>query len=394
MEPRPEFFVIACLAIFFAMTACQSFAQTPTAPAKKQFRVWAFSDAHVGSDLKQRESLADALKQSEGANGFEWDIALNLGDNSGAQGLPSDHEGQEVVKQLSVLTKHRREQIYDLSGNHDRGAPKDPDGEWFQKWLDPMGKNTKFSKVENGKRPFVVEGTWERYSFRAGNLLFLMMSDVNEPTQKIGRGELGGNPGGVVRGETFEWWKKTVQENPEAIIVSAHHYMLKDTTTASGAWEGMIKTADGKWKSGYHGYKEKGTPEGASYIYWVNSEPNAQAFEKILAGKANVDAPAGSGLIALWLGGHTHPKNPDDMHGGKSLIATKWGVNFANISALTAHHHNAGFEATPMSRLFTFTDGSDEVRVQCYLHTTDYAPIGWYAKAERTLKLPRAFKAP
>ena len=29
-----------------------------------------------------------------------------------------------------------------------------------------------------------------------------------------------------------------------------------------------------------------------------------------------------------------------------------------------------------MSRLLTFEDGSDEVRVQCYLHTSQYAPQG------------------
>ena len=36
-----------------------------------------------------------------------------------------------------------------------------------------------------------------------------------------------------------------------------------------------------------------------------------------------------------------------------------------------------------MSRLFTFTEGSDQVRVQCYLHTSQYRPQGWYEKAER-----------
>jgi hypothetical protein len=29
-----------------------------------------------------------------------------------------------------------------------------------------------------------------------------------------------------------------------------------------------------------------------------------------------------------------------------------------------------------MSRLLTFTEGSDEVQVQCYLHTSIYAPQG------------------
>ena len=66
-----------------------------------------------------------------------------------------------------------------------------------------------------------------------------MMSDINEPTQKVGRGTLGGNPGGVVSGETFRWWKRMVEANRSSVIISAHHYVLKDTTVASGEWEGM-----------------------------------------------------------------------------------------------------------------------------------------------------------
>jgi hypothetical protein len=44
-----------------------------------------------------------------------------------------------------------------------------------------------------------------------------------------------------------------------------------------------------------------------------------------------------------------------------------------------------------MSRLLTFTDKSDEVRVQCYLHTSQHAPQGWYPKVERTLRLTKPF---
>jgi hypothetical protein len=113
-----------------------------------------------------------------------------------------------VVRQFDALKQHRREDI------------------------------PAFSHVDAKRRPFDIEGTWERYSFRIGNLLFLMMSDVNEPTQKLGRGPLGGNPGGVVRGETFRWWKRQVEQNPSSIIITAHHYVLKNTTVASGEWEG------------------------------------------------------------------------------------------------------------------------------------------------------------
>lgn len=351
------------------------------------FRVWAFGDAHVGTDLRvgKRESLADALRASEeggkeGGPPFEWDLGLEIGDNSGGQSVPEDDEGREVVRQYSVLGKHRREQIYDICGNHDRSHLSQPEAWWFRKWVDPMGENTGFSGVDPKRRPWPIEGTWERYSFRVGNLLFLMMSDINEPSQKLGRGDLGGNPGGVVREETFAWWKRSVEANPGSIIVSVHHYVLKDTTVASGEWEGMKKGADGKWKGAYHGYFEQGSPKGASYLYLVGGRPDAQAFEGYLA-----EHP---GAVALWLGGHTHT-HPDDTHGGKSHLETKWGVHFLNVACLTRYH---GGRSVPKSRLLTFREGSDEVRVQCYMHTGDFLPQGWYDQAQRTLKLPRAFR--
>src|SRR4249919_168364 len=130
----------------------------------KKFRVWVFADAHVGSDKKHgRESLAEAIRQSESATGFDWDIALDLGDMSGEQGTPKDPEGEEIVRQFSILKQHRREDVYDLSGNHDRSGVDEPQAWWWRKWIDPTGEHTKFSHVDATKRPFPIEGTWERY---------------------------------------------------------------------------------------------------------------------------------------------------------------------------------------------------------------------------------------
>jgi hypothetical protein len=218
-------FSISIIIAFFVLAGAR-------AQAPRTFRVWVFADAHVGTDNKQnRESLAKAIRQSESASGFDWDIALDLGDMSGEQGTPKDPEGQEIVRQFGALAKHRREQIYDLSGNHDRSGLDEPQAWWWRKWVDPTGEHSEFSQVDAAKRPFPIDGTWERYSFRVGNLLFLMMSDINELTQKVGRGTLGGNPGGVVSGETFRWWKRMVDDNPSSVIITAHHYVLKDTTT-------------------------------------------------------------------------------------------------------------------------------------------------------------------
>ncbi len=354
---------------------------------QRQFRLWACGDSHVGTDLRQkRESLADAIRQSEfggeqGGPPFDWDIALHVGDLSGNQGSPNDEEGQEVVRQFGAAKKHRREDFYNLAGNHDASGPGEPTQWWFRKWVDPNGENTKYSRVDADRRPYPVTGTWERYSFRVGNLLFLVMSDRNDGGPPVGRAERGGYPAGAVTAETFDWWKNSINENADSVILTAHHQMLKETTVASGPWEGFRKKEDGTYVSHYHGYFPTGGPQGASYLYWLDDQPDAQAFEKHMAKHPNA--------IDIWFGGHTHT-NPDDHKGGRTHIEQKWGVNFINCAALSRYH--ARKTTLPMSRLLTFTEGSDQVRVQCYLHTSQHAPQGWYAKAERTIKVSRPFQ--
>ena len=357
------------------------------ADGPRQFRLWVMGDAHVGTDLAHgRESLADAIRQSEGGGQgvapFEWDIAINVGDFSGNQAPPDDQEGRELVRQFGALTKHRREDIFDIAGNHDANRAGEPRMAWFRKWVDPLGENTAFSGVESKRRRYPVTGTWERYEFRVGNILFLMMSDRNDLPPPAGRGKRGGYPAGAVTGATVAWWQQRVAENRNMLIISAHHHMLRETTVGSGDFEGGTLKPDGKYVGRYHGFqKDMGTPEGSSYLYYVDDKPKALAFEKYLA--------AHPGAIEVWLGGHTHT-NPDDHFNGRAHIERKWDVNFVNCCALTRWH---GAERShPMSRLFTFVDGSNEVRVQCYLHDNSYTAQGWYARAERTIKLGRPFQ--
>ncbi len=379
---RREFHQTVALGVTTGLASATRPATSDTSP--RQFRLWATSDAHVGTDRKRdRESLAEAIRQSEGFGpgpGFDWDMAVHLGDFSGNQGAPKDEEGAEVVRQFGALQKHTREQFYCLAGNHDATFKDEATQWWFRKWIDPTGEHTAHSMVDPAKRPYPVTGTWERYSFKVGNLLFAMMSDRNDVGPPVGRGDRGGYPAGAVISETFAWWKKLVEENHDRVIISAHHHMLKETTVASGEWEGFEKDEDGNWKSHYHGYYPQGGPKGASYLYWLDDQPDAQAFEGYLA--------AHPGAIDLWLGGHTHTE-PEDRKGGRSHIERKWDVNFANVSALSRHH--AHKTTLPMSRLFTFTEGSNEVKVQCYLHSDQLQPVGWYEPAERVIKLGKAF---
>lgn len=381
MKNRREFLTTT------AAAAAGSLTPSNAAESAKPFHLWACGDSHVGTDIKKgRESLAKAIRQSEfgdeklKAPPFDWDIAVHVGDLAGGQGAPDDKEGREVVKQYGELKKHRREDIYDLAGNHDASGPDEETQWWFKKWVDPMGENTATSGVDPTKRRYPVTGTWERYSFRVGNLLFLIMSDRNDGGPPRGRAKNGGYPSGAVTSETFEWWKQQVESNRDSIIICAHHHMLRETTVASGPWEGYKKNGD-NWVSHYHGYFPDGGPQGASYLYWLDDKPDASAFESYLS-----EHP---GAVDLWLGGHTHT-NPDDTHGGRSHIETKWGVNFINCAALSRYH--AGKTTLPMSRLLSFTPQSRDLRVQCYLHTEQFAPAGFYAKAERQLELSKPFQ--
>lgn len=150
--------------------------------------------------------------------------------------------------------------------------------------------------------------------------------------------------------------------------------MIKETTVASGDWEGV--------GYGYHGRFDDGAPIGASYLYWIGDKPDSGQIEGYLA--------SNPGAIDIWLGAHTHT-HPDDRRAGRSHIERKWGVTFMNVAALAAYH---GRRNIPMSRALTFVNGSDELNIRCYLHTSQYAPQGWYLPAERTVPLRMPFVAP
>jgi hypothetical protein len=347
----------------------------------EKLRIWASGCAHVWFDkLNGRESLGDAIRQVE--RDFEWDFGVNIGDFSAAFGLPTDEEGEEIVRQFGALTRHPREAIYTICGNHDRNAPYEVEGEWFRRFIDPIGENTEISGVDAARMPFAITGNFERYHFDVGNIRVLMMSDVNEKSQDKGRGELGGHPGGVVSQDTFDWWVDQVESNhQEKILISAHHYLLRETTVATGDWEGMKKNGDGKWTTDYHGYYAEGTPREASYLCWVGDKHCEGQFEKWLENN--------SGKLDFWLGGHTHT-NPDDTHGNKSHIETRYGgTTFVNVAALTRWFVKD--HAMPHSRLFTFENGSDRASIECYMHTDEYRPQGFYEDKKVEILLTKPF---
>ena len=384
---------VVLLAMFFVTMLTETEAEdTP-----QQFLVWATSCSHVPADIRRnRESLALAIRQSEGAikdaPAFDWDIMIDAGDLSAHQFPPGDRDGKELIRQYRTMTQHRREQVYNVPGNHDAPYYDLGPGTWFRKWGDPLGENTRFSGVDAKRRPFPVDGTWESYRFVAGNVLFLMLADRNDAPEPVGRGHSkdarrGGYPAGAVTRATFNWWKQQVLDNQDKIIVTMHHHALRDTTIASGFGEGNPR---------YHG--SSGGADGSSYLYYLieNEDPDdfrfikdAHVFEDFLD---SYYKKHGRGAIDLWIAGHTHVHGPDDVWGDKTISETRWGVGFLQVAALTVHHGGSH----PMSRLLTFTDGESGAKAAVYLHDASFKkhPVGWFEPATTTFPLRHKFQAP
>ncbi len=364
--------------------------------ATREFRVWAASCAHVPADIRRgRESLAKVIRQSEGgiegAPAFDWDIMIDAGDLSAHQTPPGDKDGKELIRQYRAMTKHRREQIYNVPGNHDAPYYDHGPGSWIRKWGDPLGENTELSGVDPKRRPFPVEGTWERYKFQAGNMLFLMLSDRNDAPNPVGRGhsrdgKSGGYPPGAVTRDTFNWWKQQVLENQDKILVTMHHHALRDTTVASGKGEGHPR---------YHG--STGGGEGSSYLYFIIEKDDPENFKYTADAHVFEDfldefhKKHGRGAIDLWIGGHTHVKDPEDNWGDKTISERKWGVGFLQVAALTRHHGGS----IPLSRLLSFADQSDQFTAEVYLHEKwNRNPVGIYRPSTIHWPLRHRFKAP
>lgn len=384
------------IAAVLALLATSQLLAAP--PEGEAFRVWAAGDSHVPSDIRHgRESLAKAIRQSEGrakdAPGFDWDIMVDVGDLSASQFPPTDEDGEILVKQYRALKKHHREDVYNIPGNHD-GVYYDQDpGSWFRKWADPFGKHTEFSEVDSSRRPYAMEGNWQRYKFQAGNILFLMLSDRNSAPAPVGRGHSrerlkGGFPAGAVTRGTFNWWRQQVEENQDKILVTACHHVLRDTTTRSAYGGGR----------GFHG--PSGGVEGSGYLYFIIENEDPDSFEYTVS-KPGSPGPFevfldqfqrehGRPAIDLWIGGHSHSMSPMQIYEGKGLIEQRWGVTFLQASGLTRYHGGGA----PMSRLLTFPDGKEQLQIDLYLHepyAPEEHPVGWYGPASRKIDLRHPF---
>jgi hypothetical protein len=387
---------------------------------QRQFNAWLSTCAHLVGPTGNAKSLLLAVDQSRGkdpkAPAFEWDVLMDVGDWTASQEPPGHEEGIALAKCLDETLGDDRGRFFSVSGNHDGEAKGWTPGEFARKYVNPLGEedHAATSHFRSNQRPADADfrqlinypdTRWDRYLVRTGNVIWIMLGDRNEfdylalargdfsGTFQAGRGSAagmpkGGYPSGSVSLDTFEWWKKVVEDPAFAndILITAHHHMPAFTT---------ITTDDGE-PGNYHGKSGSVGPRGETggQLYWIREynqageEVNQYAQTRPFLNYLK-DHP---GTIAAWLGGHTHIHTPESSINGRGIHVRKYGVTFISVGALTNSHAGG---ANQMSRMITFKENSDEALLSVYIHrSSDGNAKGWVPSAARTFPLGKKFICP
>ena len=339
------------------------------------FVLWALGDPHIQTDLARNgyKSLENALNDSfhggdQGGPPFSWDIAMIPGDYTGLQQCPGDDDGLDIHDQFDGAGADPN-MFYGIIGNHDAGLH---DASFFRKWVDPLGRQTTYSRVDNLTRPYPVEeGEWDHYAYEVGNIRFLMLGDNNFGGGPFGRDctqkPSSGYPAGRYTKKAYDWWEDQLETHSNKILVSMAHHGIFDTTIYTGYGEGVEQRAHGN-----HSWADE---RGSSFVYAIDNwtidgrdETNTYIGERPYGFKKYMETHPGS--LDFWLFGHTHV----DLYPGKSFNGradkeTKHGTHFMNLGALTKEH---GGPETPYSYVFSFYEGHDQARAVPYLHSNDW----------------------
>lgn len=354
--------------------------RTRTSNFASQLNVWVAGCPHIPTDTSVgRSSATTAISDIENKI-VRVDLGLILGDFSGSATATSlagyATQGEDCATQLSSGTKYlTRNKIYTIRGNHDAGAGNN---NWYDRYIDRNGVNTAYSGVTNSLRPYpLIDPHDDYYAIQTGNILWLMLDDINDCDGPCGRdgGGSGGYPSGTTSLEAYNWWVSMIEANPDKIIITCAHHLLKNTTIATGDSEGV----DGS----YHG--SSGQPVGSGRLHNIMIDEGENEYEEDQTRFMDY-LTTNNSASALWLGAHTH-YDVGETYNNRGWINTTNGCTFINVGGLTLHHEPKNSQ----SKILTFTEGSNVLKVTNVLHDTGFANTG-YNGSGTTVTLPMIYK--
>ena len=378
--------------------------------AQTNIKLWALSDVHQGVNVG---NLVQAVTDF---NDFDYDVALNIGDDMGPDNGNSDDTGFEpFIDEFAGLSNgHTINDIYHIMGNSDATVKSAPEGKdfFFKKWCDPFGINTASSGVT--QRPYPITGTYDAYSFEIGNMIIIMISDSNwddPPAGENGQDREdpdGRRAGGALTAEQWNFLKDTVAANQNKIIIVCTHQAIKDTTIGSG-WGEFI---DGHHVGRVPSRSESRDPDTEQYQFqkgYIGFIENNQGSINTSTGDSTITDEIKTWLqsngqfIDLWITGHYHT-HIGETYAGRTRYEQVYNTNFLNIASV---NHTLGWFDYPsggtspqnaqnvQSKSNLISIDGNNLNVKTYIHddpTTAAIPAGFYAPEEINITLKRSFK--
>jgi len=402
-----------CIVLLFGALAGLASAQT-------HFNAWLTSCTHLigpTGNVKILElALAQSRGQAAGSPAFAWDMWVDVGDWTASQHPPTHEDGEHLAAFLDKTLGPQRGLFFTVAGNHDGEAQGWQPGEFALKYINALGASehaatSRFTAAQRPKseqfRPLLnYPGTrWDRYLVRSGNVVWIMLGDRNEYDSlaeargdqsgqfQAGRGNAagmppGGYPSGAVTRDTFEWWRRVVEDPAFAndILVTTHHLLPRNTT---------VTTDDGE-PGNYHGPSGSVGPNGliGGQLYWLREyDESGREIRQFAQTRPFLDYLRDHpGAIAIWIGGHTHVKTPDQQINGRGIHVRKHGVSFLSVGGMTSSHAAGDHQ---MSRLLTFEQGSKEAIISVYSHAQRQNRQGqWNPAVAARIPLGKAFRSP
>ena len=287
-----SFFLPLLVILFFSCTkAVETRSQNPES---RMIRVWALADiqARNGSErISFTESITDVNNSIPGI-----DFAIVAGD------IVNRAESETFNWYLKERNKSYIDKWYEIAGNHDL---KSDEGKMFSE---------RIRKEMN-------------YTVEHGNLLFIFISD-----------EKGGKPTDITN-ETFEWWKETVKNNQDKIIITVTHAPLEGSEIP------------------FSTYRDRQILD-------------SKRFRDVL--KEN--------KVDLWLSGHLHLPNEftNTINQNEELN----GTVFIHISSIRPEF--AGLKHSE-SRILEFYCDDNKLKIRSRDHKTQK----WNAEIEQTVELSK-----
>ncbi|MGC9308944.1 MAG: dockerin type I domain-containing protein [Thermoplasmatota archaeon] len=325
-------------------------------------KIWLTSDHHCANDSVNEggdpwprySAWEEALADFEN-RGIDYDMCLAIGDlwNSGVltkdtdqlcayqNGYPpispiltpdnfpfneADGNAQAWWEQTDMGSKIR-EAYYVTPGNHEAKIAS----AWthWTTYIDPLGKNTATSGINNSRRPFpiVASRSQETYEILVGkNLRIIMIGEIKENGDHSG---------------AYDWWTSRLAANSTDNFITCTHHTIDD---------GII--------SGHF------TPEDfASSLYTTYLKNNADNHHN-----------------NIWLGGHwhfygkwglCHNQNATNNRNG-DRVSYNATINCTTINVASITHrpfHSQSNYAPSYSYLLTLTHGSRIATISTYNHS-------------------------